>query len=365
MLADPRVEKMAEVLVQYSLRVQPGWQVVINSSTLAAPLVEAVYRQVLAAGGNPSTHLTLPGLDNLLLAQGNEAQIQYVPPANQVLWEQFDAVLIIRAEANTRTNSNVPPPRLALLQQARAPYHKFTQWLQQGRPCCNTQFPTPAYAQEAGMSLDDYEAFVFRACMVDQPDPIAAWRRLHEMQAHLVSWLAGRRQVHVESPQIDLTLSIEGRKFINSDGHTNFPSGEIYTGPVEDSVTGHIRFTYPAIYQGRAVEDVALWFKDGRVERFEAGSGREFLAEMLDVDAGARRLGEFALGTNTGVDRFTRNVLFDEKMAGTLHCALGATYPATGGQNQSSIHWDMVADMHEGRITVDGETFYEAGRFIV
>ncbi|HUS17679.1 MAG TPA: aminopeptidase [Chloroflexia bacterium] len=365
MLIDPRVQKMAEVLVHYSLGVQPGWQVCISSTPLAAPLIGAADGEVLKAGGFPVPYLALPELGHLLLAQGSEAQVQYVSPFQKILWEQFDAILIIRAESNTRANMAVPPERIALQQAAVGRYSRGMAWMQQGRPYSSTLFPTAAHAQDANMSLSDYEDFVFHAAMVDGPDPVGEWRKMHDMQQRLVDWLKGKREVHVKSPSIDLTLSIADRIFINSDGHNNFPSGEIYTGPVEDSVNGHIHFAYPAIYQGRAVDDVTLYFKDGRVDRFDAGTGREFLAGMLDSDAGARRLGEFALGTNRGVDRYTRNVLFDEKMAGTIHCALGASYPSTGGTNKSAIHWDMVADMHDGRITVDGEVFYEGGNFLV
>jgi aminopeptidase len=365
MLVDPRVEKMAQVLVHYSLGVQPGMQVCINSTTLAAPLIGAVYREVLVAGGHPTTHLNLPGLTEELLAHATGDQLDYASPFTRILWEQFDAMLNIGAPLNTHENAGADPARMNRYQQAQRRYNKSFAWRVEGKPYCLTQFPTAAYAQAAEMSLRDYEDFVFRACMLDRPDPVAAWQELRDMQERLVQWLAGRRTVHVESKDADLILSIEGRTFLNSDGHYNFPSGEIFTGPGEDSVNGHIHFTYPAHYLGRDVDDVTLHFKDGRVERWEAGRGAEFLESILDRDAGARRLGEFAIGTNEGVDRFTRNVLYDEKMAGTIHCALGQTYAQTGGTNQSSVHWDMVTDMRAGRITADGAVFYENGRFVI
>ena len=365
MLTDPRVAKMAEVLVQYSLGVQPGWQVCISSMPLGRPLIAAVYREVLRAGAFPTVQVALPELTELLLEIGNRDQLQYSSPFQRIQWDEFDAMLSIRAEANTLAGAGVDPHRLALRQAGAGRYSQGMLWMQQGRPTASTQFPTAAYAHDAGMSLSAYEDFVFRACMLDRPDPIAAWQAVHEMQQQLVEWLRDKQTLHVESPDIDLTLGIGGRTFINSDGHNNFPSGEIYTGPLEDSVRGHIRFTYPGIYNGTAVDGVALWFEDGQVVRHEAGQGHAFLTAMLDTDPGARRLGEFALGTNAGVDRFTRNVLFDEKMAGTLHCALGQSYPATGGTNASAIHWDMVADMRAGRITADGQAFYEAGRFVI
>jgi aminopeptidase len=365
MLTDPRVAKMAEVLVQYSLGVQPGWQVCIDTMPLAQPLIVAVYRAVLAAGAFPTVNLKMPELDEVLYEVGNDEQLQYASPFQQILWDSFDAIVSIRAEANVRGGGRVDPARIKLRQAGRGKYGKGMLWMQQGRPYSSTQFPTEAYAQEAGMSLSDYENFVFRACMLDQSDPIAAWRAMHDRQQTLVDWLKGKRIAHVESPDIDLTVGIAGRVFINSDGHNNFPSGEIYTGPQEDVTRGHIRFTYPGFYNGNSVEGVELWFEDGQVVRHAARQNEPFLTAMLDTDPGARRLGEFAIGTNPGVDRFTRNVLFDEKMIGTIHCALGAAYPSTGATNKSGIHWDMVADMRAGRITVDGELFYENGQFVI
>jgi aminopeptidase len=362
---DPRIEKMADVLVNYALGVQPGWQVGILSTPTAAPLIGAAYRQILAAGGLPSVLLDLPGLEGMLLATGDDAQLDYVSPFTRLAWERLDAMLRIGADAGSGLDAAIRPERIARRQKALQGAGRVMDWRREGRPYSLTQFPSESYARVAGMNLSEYRDFVFRACMLDTPDPVGAWREVHTMQQHLVDWLDGKRTVHVASPNVDLTLSIAGRRFINSDGHHNFPSGEIFTGPVEDGVDGHIHFTYPAHYRGRDVEDVTLWFEQGRVARFEAGAGADFMASMLDLDAGARRLGEFAIGTNRGVDRFTRNVLYDEKMAGTMHCALGESYPDTGGLNHSAIHWDMVTDMRDGRITVDGQLFYDGGRFVV
>jgi aminopeptidase len=363
MLQDPRVEKLADVLVNYSLGAQPGWQVAIQAGAAAAPLVAAVYRKTLDAGAFPVTLIALPELSDILLKHGSDEQVGRLSPFVAPMWDTSDAVLIIGADTNTRATSGVAPARMALAQQAARRASRFIEWASTGRPVCGTQFPTPAYAQDAAMSLDEYEAFYFHAGLVDTPDPVAAWRAMSATQQRVVDWLKGRRTAHVESPDIDLTLSIEGRGFQNADGHANFPDGEVFTSPVEDSVNGHIHFTYPASLRGREATGVRLAFKDGRVERAEAATGGDFLAGMLDIDAGARRLGEFAIGTNRGVDRFTRNVLFDEKMAGTIHCALGQSFPHLGGANQSALHWDMVADLRAGRITVDGETLYENGAF--
>ena len=229
-----------------------------------------------------------------------------------------------------------------------------------------TNYPCPAFAQEADMSLSDYERFVYAATFADQPDPVAAWQAVHEMQQRLVDWLRGKEQVVVRGPNVDLTLSIAGRTFINSDGKRNMPSGEIFTGPVEDSVNGWIRFTYPALRGGREVDGVEFEFKEGQVVRASAAKNEEYLISQLDSDPGARYLGEFAIGTNYQIQRFTKSILYDEKIGGTLHVAVGAGYPETGSRNQSAVHWDFICDMrHESEILVDGELFYRNGQFVV
>jgi len=227
-------------------------------------------------------------------------------------------------------------------------------------------FPTAAHAQDAQMSLTDFENFVFRATFCDQEDPVAAWRAVSERQQRIVDHLAGKREVVVTGPDVDLRLSIAGRTFVNSDGRRNMPSGEVFTGPVEDSVEGWARFRYPAIHNGRAVEGIVLRFEGGRVVEATAERNQDYLLAMLDTDEGARRLGEWAIGTNDRIDRFIGNILYDEKIGGTIHMAVGAGYPETGSQNRSALHWDMICDMRGGgRITVDGEPFYDSGRFLI
>jgi aminopeptidase len=229
-----------------------------------------------------------------------------------------------------------------------------------------TLYPTNAYAQDAEMSLRDYEEFVYGACFCDQDDPVARWQEVHDMQQKLVDWLVGKREVRVTGPNADLTLSIEDRVFMNSDGHKNMPSGEIFTGPVEDSVEGWVRFTYPAVTAGREVEGIELKFEKGKVVEASAKKGEEFLLKMLDTDPGARYVGEFAIGTNDGIKRFTKNILFDEKIGGSFHMAVGFGFPETGSKNESAIHWDMICDMRDGgEIHVDGDMFYRSGEFMI
>jgi aminopeptidase len=229
-----------------------------------------------------------------------------------------------------------------------------------------TLFPTHAYAQDAEMSLSEYEDFVYGACMPDEDDPTAYWRRFSAWQQKIVDWLKGKERVHIVGPETDLRLSIAGRSFINSDGRRNMPSGEVFTGPVEDSAEGHVYFSYPAIYCGHQVTGVRLWFKDGKVVKATAEKNEDFLLETLDTDQGARYLGEFAIGTNEGITRFTGQILFDEKIHGSFHIAVGSGYPETGSKNQSAIHWDMICDMRAGgEIWVDDELLYRDGEFVV
>jgi aminopeptidase len=270
-------------------------------------------------------------------------------------------VLTILGEENTRQFNNLDAGRQSLHSKGQRELGALRmQRILEGRPGCLTLFPTEAYAQDAEMSLDEFQDFVFHACLLDgDEDPAGRWRDVSRYQQRIVDWLAGKREVRVEAPGTDLTMLIEGRTFINSDGKRNFPSGEVFTSPVEESVEGTITFTYPTSYSGRSVQGVRLRFERGRVVEHSAE------VAMLKVDEGAARLGEFAIGTNPGVTRITRNVLFDEKIAGTIHCALGNAYPNAGGTNKSAIHWDIVTDMREGRITVDGELLYENGEFVI
>jgi aminopeptidase len=230
----------------------------------------------------------------------------------------------------------------------------------------STIFPTNAYAQDAEMSLDEYEDFVYTACMPDMDDPVGYWGRFSTWQQKIVDWLKGKERVHVIGPDTDLRLTIAGRSFINSDGKHNMPSGEVFTGPVEDSAEGRVYFSYPAIYQGREVTGIRLWFEKGKVVKATAKKNEDFLHRILDTDEGARSLGEFAIGTNKGIDRFTGQILFDEKIHGSFHMAVGKGYPETGSKNSSAVHWDMICDMRAGgEIWVDDELLYKDGQFVI
>lgn len=368
MLQDPRVKKLAEVLVHYSLKLKEGDLFQIQASDLAAPLIREVYREALKAGAHPEVDVSIPGLAEVFLREANDAQLAHVSPARRLVTERYDALLSIGGGYNTRALSGVDPQRQAARSKATSEIHRiFMERAGKGElRWCVTQFPTHSAAQEAGMSLDDYADFVFRACRVTEDDPVAAWRRVAAEQKRLVEAISQCDTLRILGEGTDLTLRVGGRTWISADGEHNFPDGEIFTGPVEDSAEGHIRFSFPAIHAGREVEDIRLTFKGGKVVEARAARGEELLQSLIAVDEGASRLGEIGIGTNSGIDRFTRNMLFDEKIGGTIHLALGAGYPETGSTNVSGIHWDMLCDLRNGgEIYGDGRLIYKEGKFLI
>lgn len=368
MMSDPRTEKLADILVNYCTAVKPGDWVLVRGHVLALPLVEAVMTYVTRAGGNPTVLLNSDELDENFLRTASEEQLRWLSPVDELLADRLDVRITIQANSNTRALTGIEPQKQRVYQTAR---RKLSQtYMQRSAEGSHrwvlTEYPCPAYAQDADMSLRDFADFLYAATYADQPDPVQCWRNIHDRQQRLVDWLRGKEQVQVRGPHVDLTLSIAGRTFINSDGKRNMPSGEIFTGPVEDSVNGWARFTYPAIRGGREVEGVELVFKEGKVVEARAEKNEAYLLSQLDSDAGARYLGEFAIGTNEQIQRFTKSILFDEKIGGTMHVAIGAGYPETGSRNQSSVHWDFICDMRqESEIWVDGELFYQNGKFQV
>lgn len=367
-MADPRAGKLADILVNYSVKIKPGDWVMVNGDVIALPLVQAVYESVLKAGGNPTLLLGSDELQESFLREANDDQLQWVSPIEDLVMDKIDASISVRAASNTRGLTNIDPHKLQLRSQSRrALMGKMMQRAATGELRWTlTQYPCHAYAQDADMSLREYEDFVYGATFADHEDPVAEWQKIHDMQAYLVNWLDGKKHLTVKGPNVDLTLSIDGRTFINSDGTHNMPSGEIFTGPVEDSVNGWVKFTYPAIRGGREVEGVELEFKDGKVVNAKARKNEAYLLSQLDTDDGAKYLGEFAIGTNYGIQKFTKSLLYDEKIGGTIHMAIGAGYPETGSKNESSVHWDFICDMRtDSEIYVDGELFYKDGQFTV
>lgn len=367
-LSDPRFNRWAEVQINYSLGVQPGDVVAILGGEAASSLLRALARETLKVGGHPVVLPAVDGYSGDLLAHGSDEQISFISPVERFVREEADCVVTINAETNSRALSSIDPERQQLHRTARRELAvTFGQRAAEGKVRWSTAiFPTNAHAQDAGMSTDDYAEFVFKACKLDRPDPAAAWRELHDEQERLIAWLTPRSTIRIEGPDTDLVLDVGGRRWINSDGKRNFPSGEVFTGPVETSASGHVRFSYPVITNGREIEDIRIRFEQGVAVEASASKNDEYLQAMLDSDAGARRLGEFAFGTNFDITLFTGSILLDEKIGGTVHMALGSGYPETGSSNRSALHWDMICDLRRGgRVTVDGETFLENGRFVI
>jgi aminopeptidase len=358
--SDLDTERFAALLTDYCLDVQPGWQVLMRSTTLAAPLLRALHAAVLARDAWPLLRTELPGVEEDFYALAHERQLDAFASIAEAEAAQADAFLTIQAPFNTRALAEVNPAALARVACSRAPLSE----LRLAKRWCGTLWPTPAGAQQAGMGDDAFAAFVRGALFLDRDDPAGAWRELGAFQAGLVERLSGVRELRIEAPGTDLTLRVEGRTWVNSDGKRNMPSGEVFTGPIEDSANGTIRFTVPSSPRGVAVEDVELTFRDGEVVGAGAGRGEEYLQRTLATDPGARRLGEVGIGTNRGIDRPIGAILFDEKIGGTVHLALGRSYPETGGVNESAIHWDLICDLRDGgRLTADGEVVQERGAF--
>jgi aminopeptidase len=360
--------KMAEVIAGYSTRIKEGDYVVISAPTLAEPLLAALYKAILRRGGHTELHLRLPGIRELYMHEASDAQLQFIPPTAEAWMKKADVYMVIDAPHNPKALTGVDPARFAILQQAQRPLTEVM-FARMGSGAMRyhlTLWPTHASAQQADMGLRAYREFVYNACGLDQDDPVAYWEQFRDRQLKLTDWLNGKQHAEIKGPGIDLSFDFQDRVWVSCHGTLNFPDGEIYTGPVEDSVNGHVEFSYPSLYMGREVSGVKLTFKDGVVTDASAEKGEDHLLAQLEVDNGARRLGEFAIGTNWGVQQYTGNTLFDEKIGGTIHMALGHSIPESKGVNQSSVHWDIVHGMQDGgEIRIDGELFYQSGKFMI
>ena len=365
-MPDQRTSRLAQVLVEYSMNVQPGERIAVVGTTLAEPLMLECMRYILRAGAHPHLVARLPAEDYVLFTEANKDQLTYVSPLLRTVIEEFDGFLQISSTGNSRQLSGVDPEKQGLHSKARSPLMKRYMERHNARDLriLITLFPTAQQAQDADMSLTELEDYVYAATYSDTEDSIAAWNNVADQQNTYVEWLEGKESVKVQGPDVDLSLSIKGRRFLSAHGQVNMPDGEIYTSPVEDSLNGWIRFGFPAIRAGREVEGIELTFEMGKVVEARANKGEDLLMQMLDVDDGARYVGEFAVGANDQINRFMRNMLFDEKMGSTIHLALGAGFSDVGGRTESGIHWDMLCNMRDGgQIYVDDELFYDSGRF--
>jgi aminopeptidase len=377
-MADQRTCKLAHTLVNYCTKVQKGNLVIIRPFHFcveALPLYREVYREILRAGGHPLMLLSNgfgsveEGMAYIFLKEASEEQMRYLNPLDELMVEECDCIIELRGFSNTRQAASFPPDKLRPLLEAHAGLTKTIRerWTKRkDMTRVISLVPTTGYAQDAEMSLEEFEDFVYGCTFSDTEDPVQEWHALRDRQQRLVDWLAGKKEVTLKGPNIDISFSIEGRTFANSDGTENMPSGEILTSPVEDSASGWAHFTFPAIWFGREVDGIELRFEGGKAVQASAEKGEDILLERLGSDPGASYLGEFGIGTNKRIDRFTKNILFDEKIGGTIHLAMGSGFPECGGKNESRIHWDMICDMQDGgQILVDGELFYESGEFLL
>jgi aminopeptidase len=365
---DPRIKKLAKTLIHYSIGLKKGQLVKIQGEAVAMPLIKAVYEEAVRVGANPYTQIRVPDNEEALLKLGSDAQLKYISPITKTEINKIDALVAIWGSENTKYLSGANPKRQALSRKSKGPLVKkmFKRIADKSLSWVGTQFPTLADAQEAGMSLSEYESFVYAAGHIDKGDPIKHWKKVAREQARLVRVLNRIDRLHILADGTDLTMRVKGRKWVNCAGTENFPDGEIFTSPLESTVEGHVRFSFPACYMGREVEDVRLQFEKGRVVKASAGKEESFLKAMLDTDKGSRFVGEIAVGTNYDIKRFSKNILFDEKIGGTCHMALGASILEAGGKNHSALHWDMICDLKRGgEIKADGKVIYKNGKFTI
>ncbi|MCI0708762.1 MAG: aminopeptidase [Chloroflexi bacterium] len=360
--------KLARIMTEYSVPVQKGDFAVIMAGSETEPLAMAMHEAVMRRGGHPFVWTWFPDVGEQFFVLAEEHQLQFANPVVKKLVETVDVYYSIRANNNNKALAQVDPQKLQLNQQSGKEINDiYRERVATGEiRWCIMPWPTQADAQQADMGHVAWKKFIYEACALHLDDPIEYWVNMGKRQSRLVDYLNEKSEMHVKGPGIDLQLCIKGRKWINSHGAKNFPDGEIFTGPVEDSVNGYVEFNFPTVYLSREVSGVRLEYRDGVVVDATAAKGEDFLLSQLDLDEDARKMGEFAIGTNDFIQEFTGSTLYDEKIGGTIHMALGLSLPGTGGTNVSQVHWDMVHNMKDGgEIYVDGELFYRAGEFMV
>lgn len=364
-----KIAKHAAVLLNYSLKIKKGEHFLIQGDITTFPLIKECYKQALKKGALPEIRLISDELGEILLKNGNSYQIENSTPQSTIDAITYtDAVLAIHGGSNTRILNSIPADKIKLVAKGKTEYYnKFYGKEAEGKlRWCLTLFPNSAFAQESGMSLDDYSNFVYSSCLLDVENPIAEWEKISKNQEKICNFLNNKKNLHIVSEGTDLKMSVEGRKWINCCGKVNFPDGEVFTSPVEDTVEGYITFSFPGIYSGNEIEGIKLEFKNGKVIKASAEKGEALLRQIIRTDKGASMVGEIAVGTNHSIQTFSRNMLFDEKIGGTVHLAIGRSIPGTAGINKSAIHWDMLCDMKKnGKIFTDDKLIYERGKFLI
>jgi len=378
MLLDPRIEKFADVLVNYSTKVEKGDRVYISGSVLAKPLIETLYKKVLQLGAHPSVSISLDGLTDLYYEYASDEELKRTDDIKKFIYEKFDVLIILISEYNTRSLSNVSSEKIALVTKAgktnseivmkrSAKWSNDPSYKEGQLRWVVSLFPTNISAVEADMSLTDYENFVFKSVGVLEKDPVAFWQNFSKKQKVICEMLNTKKRLSFRSPNCNIEFNVEGRTWINCDGRLNMPDGEVFTGPVENDVTGWINFTYPTLYDGHEVNGVRIQMEKGKCVSSTANKGEEFLNSKLDTDEGCRRIGELAIATNPFITAFSKEILFDEKIGGTFHVAFGHGYPESGSKNKdAAIHWDMICDMKDGTVEDENKNIiYKNGEFLL
>jgi len=361
-------EKLAKLVVNYSIKVKEGDRIFVAGPTLAKDLILALYAEILKAGGHSLLLSTIEGTQELFFKYASEKQLVYVDNIQKTVFKEFDGMVNIWGDYNPYKHATVDPKKMAKMQSAPGRFEIMSimneRYSKGEFNWVIAPFPCQSLAQEAKMDLFSYFDFVEKALLLDKEDPLKEWLEIDKKQEKVCNILNKLDKIQVIGEDTDLTLSVKGRKWINCSGQRNLPDGEVFTGPIEDSVNGHIRFTYPGIYSGQEIENIYLEFKDGKVINATADKGGELLQEILKIP-NADKLGEFAIGTNYGITHFSKNMLFDEKMGGTMHCALGLGPEETGSKNKSAIHWDILKDMKlpGSKVIADGKVVYEEGQW--
>ncbi len=366
-MADQRLNKLAKLLVNYSTKIKKGDFVFVSCDEVATPWMVEVVKEVVKAGAYVETLLSSQEVSEIKLKYSSEEQLLQEDTIFKTMLEKADVWISAWASRNTKAFSRINAEKIKMSSKGSTGWRKiYSEKMGNGSlRWCGTQFPTDSDAQEASMSFSDYEEFVYGAGLLESKDPVAEWKRISAEQERWVRFLDTKKELQFISEGTDIKVNIEGRKWINCDGQVNFPDGEVFTSPVEDGVDGVITFSFPGIYMGKEIEGIVLEVEKGKVVNAAATKGEDLLKALLKIDEGACRFGEVAIGTNYGIKDFTRNMLFDEKIGGTVHMAIGDSMPEAGGLNRSIIHWDMLCDMRNvGKIYADGELFYENGRFI-
>ena len=354
-MQDSRIKETARILVDYSNEVKKGDKIIIDASYEAAPLVREIYKLCIQKGAYPKVNIGIPGLTKIYYDHASKEQLDHFPEFALQEAKYGNVFFSIGAPSNTRELTNVDPKKIASRSKVTNPISEEIlkkRWVL-------FYYPTNAQAQEAEMSLEEFEDFVYSATIQD-------WEKISKEEDKLKKILDKSKEVQIIGKNTDIKFSIDGREAIKGDGKNNMPCGEVFIAPIEKSTQGYIEYSFPAIKAGREVDGIKLKFKDGKVIEASAVKGEKYLKECLEMDGGAKYLGEFGIGFNLNIQKFVKNILFDEKISGSIHLALGRAYKEGGGTNESALHWDMIKDLRqEGKIIVDGKIIQEKGKFLI